>query len=74
MSGNAKLFKEFALQSRFWCLVFLDFSARELPQTGKLLSLGPLGDEDAAVGVDEGAGDDEKDRFVAHSATSGGVR
>jgi hypothetical protein len=45
-------------------------AAREFPQTGHRLAGRSLGDQDAAIGIDEGAGSDQDD-LRAHSWAPG---
>jgi hypothetical protein len=62
-AGLTDIYSEFLLQfpdqGLLRALARLDLAARKLPQAGELLALRPLGDQDAAVGVDQGHGDDE---------------
>ena len=67
LHGDAELLGEFADQRRFRPLAGLELAARELPEAGKLLALRALGDEDAVVGIDQGAGDDEEQLHEAMS-------
>ncbi len=56
---NAKLFAQFADQGGFRALARFDLAAREFPETGQLLALRPLGDQDSIVRVDLGLGKGE---------------
>ena len=49
-------------------LARFDLAARKFPQARQRLALGALGEEDAAVGVDQGDGRDEDDLHQSSSA------
>ena len=56
---DAEFLVQLADQRLLRALARLDLAAGKLPEPRELLTLGPLGDEDAPVGIDEGAGGDE---------------
>ena len=60
LDGDAELLVQFADQRRLRPFARFELAAGKLPEAGERLALGALGDEDAAVGIDQGAGDDEK--------------
>ena len=59
---------QFANQRILRPLAGIEFAAGELPEAFEFLARRALGDEDAIVLVDEGAGDDEQD---VHMSLSG---
>ena len=68
---DAKFFGKLADQRRFRPLAGLELAAGKFPQAGKLLALGPLGDQNAVVGVDERASDDEGELHAGALALAG---
>ena len=56
---DVQFFLQLADQGRFGPLARLDLAAGEFPQPRQLFSLGPFGDQDAAVRIDQGDGDDQ---------------
>lgn len=61
---DAQLLVQLADQAFLGRLARLDLAARELPQAGQLLALGPLADQHPPVDIDQGGGGDEDDRLA----------
>ena len=57
----AKLLAKFARQRLLRPLARVDLAAGKLPQAGKLLSRRALGEQHAAIGVDQRGRDDEEE-------------
>ena len=62
MDVDAELLGQLADQRAFGGFAGLDLAARKFPLAGEVLARLALGDEDAAVGVDQRRGGDEKRR------------
>jgi hypothetical protein len=72
LGGDAELLVKLAHQRLLRRLAGLDLAAGKLPETGQRLSLRPLRQKDAAVGIDQRAGDDEQNAAgrLAHAVRS----
>ena len=62
---DAKFLLQFPDQGLLGTFARLDLAAGEFPQAGPRLACGPLGEQHAAVRVDQGAGGN-KNEFDAH--------
>ena len=60
LDGDAEFFRKLADQRGFRPLARFELAAGELPEACQGLAFRALRDEDAVVGIDQGAGDDEK--------------
>ena len=56
---DTQFFVQFADQGLFGAFACLDLAAGEFPQARQVLTLGALGDQDAAIRIDQRHGDDE---------------
>src|SRR5579863_6042957 len=63
--GDSEFLPQLSYQTLFRPFAGLDLAARKLPQPGHRLARRALRDEDAAVGIDQRASDNEN-RFDAH--------
>ena len=68
-NGYSQLLRQFPDQRFFRTLTRLDLAAGKFPKPGHRLAGRPLGDEHAAVGIDEGAGNN-KNQSGAHNRAS----
>ena len=59
LDRDAEFFPKLADQSRFRGFVRVELAAGKFPEPGQCLAFRALRDQDALVGVDQGAGDDQ---------------